>query len=331
MKKEYSKWKDFLLKSSIPLEYEVMQLLSENGCVGNYEYTYLREDENEVINEFSYDIDASYIKGGDFFDLMIECKYRDPSTNWIFIPENYGGINEIESYAFLNPIDHFTKEKKFLPLDYEPLGALCGKGIEITSGGQNPKTITQTISQLSYAMAEKIVSAMEHQIDELLATSEVIFYNVPIIVTTANLYRLNENVTMEEIKKASNIEDVGTKEDCIILNGNIGTDLEYFNLSKFSKFINSRGKDFLNEKLKSFNKDIGFVLSVIAKQYSPQAIAVIQYSEPNNGFKKLFDYLNEVHSPSEKTDLRMQEKQKRMEDISKKINELKLIKASNKT
>lgn len=147
----------------------------------------LKEDENEIVNEFYYDIDASYIDAENFFDLMIECKYRDPSTDWIFIPENYGGMNEIESHTFLNPVDHFTKNNKFSSLDFEPLGALCGKGIEITSNGQSPKTITQAISQLSYAMAGKVVSAMEHQIDESLTTYEIIFYNVPIIVTTANI------------------------------------------------------------------------------------------------------------------------------------------------
>jgi len=318
-----TKWKDFLLKSSIPLEYEVMQLLNKYGCVGNYEHAYLREDENEIINEFSYDIDAAYIKGTDFFKLMIECKYRDPSTNWIFIPENYGGMNEIESHAFLNPIDHFTKKNKFSFLDFEPLGALCGKGIEITSNGQNPKTITQAISQLSYAMAEKVIISMEHQIDELLTTSEFIFYNIPIIVTTANLYRLNENVTIEEIKIAKNIEDIGTKEDCFVLNGNIVPDLESYNFSKFSEFINSRGRDNLNKKLNSFNDDIAFVFSVIAKYYCPQAIAVIQHSQTNEGFKKLFDFLDEVNFPSEKTIHRMQEKERKMKEFSVKIEKLK--------
>ena len=322
MKKE-TKWKDFLLKSGIPLEYEVMYLLNQHGCVGNYEYTYLREDENEVINEFSYDINASYIKGNDFFDLMIECKYRDPSTNWVFTPENYGGINEIESHGFLNPIDHFTKQNKFLPLPFEPLGQLCGKGIELTSNGPNPKTITQAVSQLSYAMAEKVINAMEHQIDELLATSEFIFYNIPIIVTTANLYRINENTTMKDIKQSNNVDDIGTKEDCLILNGNIGTNLQRFSMSKFSEFVNERGRSFLNNKLKSFNEDISFVFSVIAEHYCPQAIAVVQHSESNRGFNKLFNFLNEVHDPTEKTLTRIREREKRMKKLSNKLKDFK--------
>lgn len=318
-----TKWKDFLLKSSLPLEYDVKKLLEKYGCVGDYEYTYLREDENGVINEFSYDIDASYIKNSHFFNLMIECKYRDSSTDWIFIPDKYGGMQEIDTYAFLNPVDHFTKKKKFRPLDYEPLAPLCGKGIEIASTGQNPKTITQAASQLSYAMAEQIISSMEHQIEELLTTSEIIFYNIPIIVTTANLIRLRENITLEEIKKVNTISDIATKEECLVLKNNIGRDLEKYNFDKFIHFIKKYGRAKLNKKLNSFNDDIVFVSSVIAKYYCPQAVAIIHFSDSNAGFQRLFNFINEVVEPTEKTFKRMKERQKRLDLINKTLETIK--------
>lgn len=320
MKAESTKWKDYLLKSGIPLEYEVMQYLQQKGCVGNYEHTYMRNDENGIPNEFSFDITSSFIKGRNFFDLMIECKYRDPSTNWIFVPEDgYGGLNDIPSHGFINPNDHFNKKNKFSPFDFEPLAKLCGKGIEITSNGPNPKTINQAIKQLSYAMADKVISGMEHQIDGLMGNSEFIFYDIPIIVTTANLYRLKENITIEELKKSKKIEEVGVREDCIVLDGNIGSDLENFNLSKFSNFVQSRGKEFLEKELVSFNEDIDFVFSVIAKHYCPQAIAVIHHSNLNKGFERLFDYLNEVNLPTEKTMERMRERERKSKEIRERF------------
>jgi hypothetical protein len=317
------KLKVFLLKSSIPLEYEVKQLLDKYGCISSYEFTYLRHDENEVINEFSYDIDASYIKERHFFELMIECKYRELSTNWIFIPENYGGEDEIEPYSFIHPNDHFTQENKFLSLDYEPLAPLCGKGIEINSNGQNPKTITQAINQLSYAMANKVVSGMEHQIEKLLTTSEIIFYNIPIIVTTANLYRLNKNVTIKEIKESDDISSILTKEDCLILKIPTGKHLENYNLQEFMQFIRKYGQDELNKKLKSFNEDIRFVCSVISQHYCPSAIAIVQFTESNQGFKKLFDFLNEIVEPTEKTIKRQRKRQKRFEEMTKTFENIK--------
>lgn len=322
MSNKSNKWKDFLLKSSIPLEYEVKTLLDKYGCVGNYEYTYLRRDENEIVNEFSYDIDASFIKGGHFFELMIECKYRDQSTNWVFIPEAYGGIGETDSCSFINPNDHFTQKNKFLKLDYEPLAPLCGKGIEINSEGQNPRSISQAVNQLSYAMAEKILDGMEHQIEKLLGSSEIIFYNIPIIVTTANLFRLNKNVTIEQIKQSNNLSDVSTEAECLILKSTIGKDLEKYNIEVFCRFMDKYGKDYLNKKLKSFNKDIEFVLSVIAKNYCPEAFAIIHFSKENVGFKSLFEYLNEIVEPTEKTLNREREHQKLIEKVKKDLNEV---------
>lgn len=323
MNDKSKKWKDFLLKSSIPLEYEVKKLMDEYGCVSNYEFTYLRENENKVEHEFSYDIDASYIKGGHFFNLMIECKYRDVTTNWIFTPENYGGKDEVESYSFLNPNDHFTQKHKFRRLDYEPLAPLCGKGIEINSNGQNPKSITQAINQLSYAMAEKVVSGMEHQIEKLLNTSEIIFYNIPIIVTTANLYRLKDNVTIQDVKDSNELSDVAIQEECLVLKGSVGKHLEDYNLQEFNVFISEYGRQELNEKLVSFNEDIGFVSSVIAKEYCPGAILVVQLTESGKGFSKVFEFLDEIVEPSEKTINRQIERQKKIDEIISKIERIK--------
>lgn len=298
-----NKWKDFLLKSGLPLEYEVKEILDTKKCISSFEYSYLRYDESSIINEFSFDIDSAYIRGNHFFKLMIECKYRDISTNWLFLPGNYGGPSELGHTSFLHPCDHFTKHTKF-PFkrpELPPIGKACLKGVEITSDGKNPKTITQAVNQLSYAMAEMIADDMMHQIEELLATSEVIFYNIPIIVTTANLYRLNENTTIERIKEADSLFEVATKEDCLILEIKIGKDLERHNKNIFADFIKRYDKKVLAEKLSSFNEDIDFVCHVISSNYAPRSILVIQHTPDNKAFNKLFDLMDEIANPTEKT------------------------------
>lgn len=300
-------------------------MLDDKGCISNFEYSYLRPDENRVVNEFSYDIDSSYIKGSHFFSLMLECKYCHESTNWLFLPSEYGGHLEIGTSAFLHPNDHFTQEHKF-PFSYNdlpPIAPICSKGIEITTDGQNPKTITQAISQLSYAMAEKIASGMEHQFEKFLGTSEIIFYDIPIIVTTANLYRLKENTTIENIKAAEEILQFATKEDCLVLDTNIGKDLERHNLGIFSRFISQYTDILLNQKLKSFNKDIKFVCNVISSTYSPSCILVIQHSSDSKGFEKLFKYMDEIVKPSKDTIDAIKKKYEKLKkmrlDIDKKI------------
>lgn len=298
-----TKWKNFLLKSGLPLEYEVKTILDIKNCISSFEYSYLRHDENSIINEFSFDINSAYIKGNHFFKLMIECKYRDSSTDWLFLPGKYGGPSELGHTSFLHPCDHFTKRAKF-PFKWPelpPIGKACLKGVEITSESQNPKTITQAINQLSYAMAEMIVDDMIHQIEELLATSEMIFYNIPIIITTANLYRLNENITIEKLKETDTLLDIATKENCLVLETKIGKDLERHNKNIFLNFIKRYGKKTLEKKLNSFNENVDFICDVISSNYAPQSILIVQHTQDNKGLDKLFDLMNEVANPSETT------------------------------
>ncbi|OQP43448.1 hypothetical protein A4H97_11075 [Niastella yeongjuensis] len=320
-----NKWKDYLLKSGLPLEYEVLDFLDSKKCISSFEYSYLRPDENLIENEFSFDIDSSYIKDHHFFKLLIECKYRDSSTNWLFLPGEYGGPSELSHTAFLHPCDHFTKTTKFPYRHPElpPIAKPCLKGIELTSDGQNPKTITQAVNQLSYAMAEMIVDDMVHQIEELLATSEVIFYNVPIIVTTANLFRIKENTTIEKIKETENLLDIATKEDCLVLQTKIGKDLQRHNRKLFSEFINERGEEILNKKLKSFNDDIGFVCEVISSNYCPESILVIQHTPDNKAFEKLFELFDDVVSPSKPTHKYLNDEMQRLKELLGKVDKLK--------
>jgi len=207
MTNKFNTWKEHLLKSGIPLEFEVKKYLESKGCISNFEYTYLRNNESQHPTEFSYDIDSSYIKGHHFVDLMIECKYRHESTKWVFLPEEYGGPDEIGFTDFMHKNSHFSTAKRVYdnhPLAFAPL---CSKGIELTSDGPNPKTITQAVTQLSYAMADRIVNGMHHQIDVVLGEhfGGTDFYNIPIVITTATLYRLNEESGVQSIKDASNM------------------------------------------------------------------------------------------------------------------------------
>lgn len=319
---ESKKWKNFLLKSGLPLEYEIKKILEEKGALWSDERSYLKADENKIINEFSIDIDASYINKDYFFKLFIECRYRDESTNWFFLPESYDWIDELDEWCFLHPCDHFNENNKFIFNGViPPLWKACWKGIEINSEGANPKTITQAINQLSYWLAEDIVSNFYHQLDYLLGTNrEVIFCNIPIIITTANLYRIKSDIGIEEIKNTENILDISTEEDCLVIKNKIWEDLKGHNNKIFKDFINKYGRDKLNLRLKSFNEDIDFVCEVIAEHYCPQWILVIHYSKNSKIFDKLFNLLDDISEQSPVLLNRIKEKEQEYEKIT---NELK--------
>jgi hypothetical protein len=301
MDNEHKKiWKDHLLKSSLPLEYDVLKYLEQKGAIADFEYSYLKADENKTIKEFSYDIDASYIFPPHYVDLMIECKYRHQSTNWVFIPEDYGGPYEVYQNSFLHASDHFTKKLKFLydgsfPFEYAPL---CSRGIEIGSTGDNSKTIIQASTQLAYAFAGKMVDGMLHQADQLLG-GEVIFYHIPIIITTAKLFRLRSNVSIEAIEHSDSIEQVADQHDSLVLKYRTGLDLRNHSQHVFERFKESYGVAKLQEKLHSYNDDLDFVFSVIANTYCPRSILVLHHSGDNKSLSKLFDYIESVLKPSQ--------------------------------
>ena len=67
---------------------------------------------------------------------------------------------------------------------------LCRKGIELLPRDANPKTIEQAVEQLRHAVVAKALDSLVHQVDDLLGAPTPLFVIVPIIVTTAELWRL---------------------------------------------------------------------------------------------------------------------------------------------
>lgn len=302
MSKEKS-WKEFLLKSGVPLEYEVKQTLKSLGFFTSSETSYLRSDENNIVNEFSYDIDATKRIENHSFQLMIECKYRDSSTNWIFLPEE---LNESDrgtgSTSFLNTNDFFYKEAYS---DYFKLFNLntnfpfCSKGIEVCSSGPNPKSITQAIAQLSYGIVDKVIFGMKEQ---LSSREQFICHHIPIIVTTASLYRLKKNVTVNDIKQSSSLDSIAHKESILLIEPTVGEELKEFWLNKYNSFL--RRIQLKKENLISLGKKVtkGDVKNYINEiSLYPQGILIIQHSEDNLGFLKLLNVLTEIAEPSEET------------------------------
>jgi len=324
-------WKDYLLKSGIPLEYEVKKFLSKKMCISDFDHTYLRQDQLNHLTEFSYDIDSSFIEPPHFIEFMIECKYRHESTKWLFLPESYGGPDEIFYTSFMHANNHFCERGDYwlsdFPFQFAPL---CSKGIEITTNGQNPKTITQATSQLAYAMAEKITLEMYHQVDGILSShfENTIFYNIPIIITTAELYRIKESSSIEVIKSSDSIEKIATKETSLIVKNNKSVHLKNYNYSIFQDFIKEFGRAKLEKHLNSFNTDLDFVMSVISEHYCPSCFVIIHHSQENIAFEELFNYINRVLKPDKEVIDAMKEKKGKAQEMIKKLG-IKKRKANN--
>lgn len=291
-----SNWKKYLLKSGLPFEYEVKECFAKQGCTVWDEYSYLRHDENSQEKEFSYDIDANCWIEGNSIDFMIECKYKTEPTTWVFTPDPYGYQNEINQNSFFHAVDYFSKVK-FLFQSYpyhsirDSLGGICLKGVEVYQNQFLETNIFKAINQLSYAFADKLINSMDSQINTE-RFSKSIFFNIPIIITNAELRLINKNSTTKIIEDATEIEEVTTKHDFLFFHNKIGDSLRKYNLLKLSIFFNELGEGKFKERNESFAKDVNHFIDVLASNYCPQMIVIMHHDEYHNNYQKLFEYMN---------------------------------------
>lgn len=91
--KTLENWKETLLKSGIPLESSIRNILKKMSFDNVLEYNFLRKNDKGIVNNFSVDIHARKhicIEEEIFqhldLEYLIECKCCTPDSHWIFMP-----------------------------------------------------------------------------------------------------------------------------------------------------------------------------------------------------------------------------------------------------
>ncbi|MPM50939.1 hypothetical protein SDC9_97685 [bioreactor metagenome] len=186
---------------------------------------------------------------------------------------------------------------------FHNIGPLCSKGIEICSGGQNPKSITQAISQLSYALFDKLIYGFERQLSNTETDGHFIYHHIPIIITTANLYRLKNDISIQEIKKSNDLLEIATKESMLLIEPPFSIDLKNYALNKFASFESKYSLTKLNESLgkqaKSNNRGYEFHKSYMTDY--PCGILAVHFETECNVFNELNQFLEEIVRPRKTT------------------------------
>lgn len=224
--KSQNKWKDALLKTSMPLEYLVAEQLHKLKCGIQGEYHYLRPNEQDILTEFSVDIwSMSHLNKKDIsmwanLNLLIECKYCYPGIKWLFAPHTKSDLESILEIGVISTLDSLCTRQIY---DKQPLWRLsnkfpkCYKGIELHSNDATAQNIERGRSQLIYAIprlaAHLIGSQMITFNDEDLGVDFI----CPILVTTADLYVLKEGLNLTDFQKAKSHDDIATEVPALIL------------------------------------------------------------------------------------------------------------------
>jgi hypothetical protein len=253
------KWKDALLRSSLPLEYLVAQKLDELGIFVSGEYSYLRLNETGVITEFSTDIWAFHLleetkDKEDFWALVnfiIECKYSHPGVNWIFAPY------PSERYIVTGYINTF-QDLSIKRIQTDPLYGLdeklqyCVKGIELHEKDANPSSISKGLHQLKYAAAQLSKDRIIEQICTWHDEELHIEFLCPILVTTASLYIFKNNLSLEDFRDSNELSDIACEQKALIVNQDNGVQLKE-HIKQIADNLREKYPD-INRRLKEFDK-----------------------------------------------------------------------------
>ena len=241
------KWKSSLLSSSYPLEFEVAQILIKNKYAVEGEFPYKRIEDGNT-KEFSVDIKAlnclnetNNVNANDLLEinLLIECKYRVPKTNWIFLPEinsNHNYTPDSKEGSAFNIVDQFSYHyfDNSPMVNFEKQIPKVWKGVEVKSDSANDKEIKRGIYQLRYALPY----FFEEKIDFNLLRNEfnIPFLVCPILITTADLYVLKKDCKVESVTKAEKVEDVATKVPYLVSFYPLGPDFLNHSQAIFKEF-----------------------------------------------------------------------------------------------
>jgi hypothetical protein len=210
------KWKDRLLSSSLPLEYEVGKILASKNYAIDFDYSYQRYD-NKEEKEFSVDILASGFYPFKIeskiklkVNLLIECKYRNPNVNWVFMNDlNIKFYSNYSSKGAMKVFDEFSQMHAMNRGKLNAINRKCLKGVEVNfqNGDVHDTGILHGRNQLIYAVPSLLKSNIQSSLHTFLE-DDYPFIICPILVTTSDLRILNNNFSIDKLQKTNSIDSI---------------------------------------------------------------------------------------------------------------------------
>jgi hypothetical protein len=289
-------WKDHLLSSGVPLEYSVIRVFEELGIRDTGEYRYERKTLEGVAQIFSVDVHSAKIDVERDLRIacFVECKYRHDGTNWIFMPRDYGeffGPGFADLFVTLDQCCVNRKLDREILDKFEDRYPLCAKGIELLPDDANPKTIEQAVQQLRYAVVAMAMDAIDDQLFHPPDMTIPIWIIVPIVVTTAELWRLKVGMTVEDVRIAEDIKDVADPHDVLVLLQEPDNLNRKDTTDRFKQRFNSGEQSRLDDLFNQTNNHgfMNFMHSFSAR--APSMFIVISYKRVKTAMNNLHNFL----------------------------------------
>lgn len=239
-KKSPNKWKSGLLKTGLPLEYVTSNILNNLGHEIFGEYPYIRPNESKELKEFSVDLRTWKCLDSEdkliIFSMLVECKYRQPGTSWIFspFPSETVPIGILNSTEDLVPVRIGTNAVWKL----EQSIGYCISGVELSNDGNgNTNGAKHGVFQLRFAMPVFVKDDYENALDHTFSDGRFIDLSCAVLVTTADIRVIKPKLGLDDFNLADNLDDVTELKEAIILNERAGPQLQEFADSLAEEFL----------------------------------------------------------------------------------------------
>jgi len=238
------KWKDKLLSSSFPLEFEAMRCLADKGFSVSSEFSYSRLD-GDIQKDFSVDVEAmAFTPFGEennltgTVSLLVECKYRKEGTSWLFLPDpNDPEFSPFTLGRTIRAVDNFSKDI-LIPnsvVSFDENLPLCFKGVEVDllNASAHDKEIKHGLNQLHYALPSMLAREINSSSWASPDPSQP-FFICPILLTTAPIYLAKNSFSIDLVKDSSGIDEIANRVPYLVTYHDVSPDFIRHCVREFS-------------------------------------------------------------------------------------------------
>lgn len=230
------KWKDALLMSSMPLEFEAARLLAREGFAINSDFRY-GFHEGELRRDAAIDLHARLRIGlsegdeaGVPLELLVDCIHRSPHAAGLFLPDlNPEGISPAAPGRTLRMVDQFS------PFVIAPDAAirfdrdipLCYKGMEVDleTGEVDEGVFRQGLWRLQNPQPRLLSENVQFQLAGPRHLNRPFLF-CPVLLTTAHLYLMRADVSLRQIADAEDVREIGTRAPYLVVHSDLSPDFK---------------------------------------------------------------------------------------------------------
>ncbi|GBC60537.1 hypothetical protein DENIS_1494 [Desulfonema ishimotonii] len=230
------KWKDALLFSGMPLEFEAARLLISEGFNVNADFRYTWSDADALSNsgtDLHAKTDIPFSESGpplSQMEILVDCKHRDPRAVGLFLPDlNPSGASPVSPGNTVRVIDQFSPcvVSSDALVSFEMGMPVCYKGMEVnTDTGEVDESLFkqslwQLQSPLPRLMTENIFLFLTGPVE-----NNIPFLFCPVLLTTAPLFVMRKETALSQIENADQIEDVAVRTPYLIMSSGLSPDFK---------------------------------------------------------------------------------------------------------